>query len=1175
MLLGIQGKVLPQHPFGKTGVVFDLRAFFAGKVIAVVTVLVQTNFTGPIHSFMVVIAGTVQFLNCPAQVRVALQLGQQYLKGSQGIGFCGMGVGEFLLAVKLQGGSQGALFVAFEDHPHIHDAGIRCGKCDSAAQKLFSQYRYIKPPAVTQAAVEDRPIKEVLEEEQDNLAKGKAEALRFAEEKEQEAGKLNTVRSLADINDAWDLINFAATAAGEAGVQIPLAIATGGLSSAMQSIGQVYAQGVQKLAENEETTVEDIIAQGKDDQLTALLYGTAAGMLDRIGAKTVGKAISPNSFVSSLRNRAKDLISKAPSTGRAAATEGLTEMLQTGIEQIGGQQVGGASLVESIQGLNGQQLIDAGALGAIGGGLGAAAGKAGKSIADKVQERSINADQANRQMAEQAQAEAAQETKPSEDAQSTQEEKQPITPQASKEPQRSQQRQPERVESKEEGMLKIEPTPQQNNEDIRDNPQQEKEQGMAEISADPKQNEETTATAPEEEAPVKVQNVPVKELTTDEKRFQNREEKFSEKSVQSIINAVENGTFDVGEFDPVRVWTDPQDNKTYVLAGHSRREAFRRLNAKGTEQLSDKAKKNLENQGIKDFSTIPTIDLSNKNEAEAIAYATERSNTLSTSETELEGAQLYRRKREAGEADNKIKDDLKGRANLQRLKLLSYLNPKGSTYDAIKATQAAETSDNKNRLIQIGEFIGEARQKFPELTDAHENELFKYLSTGPGQKITTRRDFTERLERVTGDAFFDPKQPLNLENRVTRGTLETEADQKLQDTKKRIKELEKERDKGAPGPSRLNEISREIERLNKDLFTLTENVRKARMADRLQMDMFAPSAQSVRTEARESAETIMQNAFNPLRPIMDAVAKAFSLVNKVQERTFGRMVNRMEDAIANMAVRGITSRNKFVRSSTTALSNLMGGLLYTSETAAKKMGFQGGLNYADKQAEIFYQDALKIVDEDPQALIRVHSLLDQEAYQNKADLQQDNLPKNVGDLNDSERILFELLRQANEDIHQYHYDNGLIDEDTFKKYEGKYIARIYEEGDLDNLPDDVKEFIEQQSSYGRTKINTDIFKARKEISEVKSKLIQDPVYLTAKRLAQMQKHKAILDYARQVADTFQISDQPRPGFTQLKSSRNRYGVLTNKYVPNFIAQDFKGFFFADRLTNTLYDAFKV
>jgi hypothetical protein len=46
--------------------------------------------------------------------------------------------------------------------------------------------------------------------------------------------------------------------------------------------------------------------------------------------------------------------------------------------------------------------------------------------------------------------------------------------------------QPERVESEEEGLLKFEPTPQQNNEDIRDNPQQEKEEELAEISASPK-----------------------------------------------------------------------------------------------------------------------------------------------------------------------------------------------------------------------------------------------------------------------------------------------------------------------------------------------------------------------------------------------------------------------------------------------------------------------------------------------------------------------------------------------------------------------------------------------------------------------------------------------------------------------------------------------------------------
>ena len=45
--------------------------------------------------------------------------------------------------------------------------------------------------------------------------------------------------------------------------------------------------------------------------------------------------------------------------------------------------------------------------------------------------------------------------------------------------------------------------------------------------------------------------IPLTDIYTDEKNFQNRADKYSTKSVKSIINAVENGTFDWFAFDPI------------------------------------------------------------------------------------------------------------------------------------------------------------------------------------------------------------------------------------------------------------------------------------------------------------------------------------------------------------------------------------------------------------------------------------------------------------------------------------------------------------------------------------------------------------------------------------------------------------------------------------------------
>ena len=48
--------------------------------------------------------------------------------------------------------------------------------------------------------------------------------------------------------------------------------------------------------------------------------------------------------------------------------------------------------------------------------------------------------------------------------------------------------------------------------------------------------------------------VPLSDIYTDERNFQNRADKYSAKSVRSIINAVDNGSFNWFAFDPITLW---------------------------------------------------------------------------------------------------------------------------------------------------------------------------------------------------------------------------------------------------------------------------------------------------------------------------------------------------------------------------------------------------------------------------------------------------------------------------------------------------------------------------------------------------------------------------------------------------------------------------------------------
>ncbi|MFP4342096.1 MAG: hypothetical protein ACLFQO_16740 [Cyclobacteriaceae bacterium] len=56
MLPGIQGEVLPEHPFCHTGIIFDLCAFLAGEVVAVVPVFVQADLAGPVYGSFAIAA---------------------------------------------------------------------------------------------------------------------------------------------------------------------------------------------------------------------------------------------------------------------------------------------------------------------------------------------------------------------------------------------------------------------------------------------------------------------------------------------------------------------------------------------------------------------------------------------------------------------------------------------------------------------------------------------------------------------------------------------------------------------------------------------------------------------------------------------------------------------------------------------------------------------------------------------------------------------------------------------------------------------------------------------------------------------------------------------------------------------------------------------------------------
>lgn len=173
---------------------------------------------------------------------------------------------------------------------------------------------------ITRQQYHDRSIKQ--HEEQ------KEALLKFATEKLDEASKVNVIRSLDDVHDPLDLLNFITSAIGQSGVQIPLNIATAGVAGAGQEIGGAYMDGINEVAQKENITPLQVIQQGKDEKVIPIISGLIAGSLDYIGAKGVAKTINVDELTKSLRKRAIAFIG-------GMAKEALTEGAQGVVTKTG------------------------------------------------------------------------------------------------------------------------------------------------------------------------------------------------------------------------------------------------------------------------------------------------------------------------------------------------------------------------------------------------------------------------------------------------------------------------------------------------------------------------------------------------------------------------------------------------------------------------------------------------------------------------------------------------------------------------------------------------------------------------------------------------------------------------------------------------------------------------
>jgi hypothetical protein len=183
------------------------------------------------------------------------------------------------------------------------------------------------------------------------------------------------------------------------------------------------------------------------------------------------------------------------------------------------------------------------------------------------------------------------------------------------------------------------------------------------------------------------------------------------------------------------------------LAGHHRLEAYKRL-------YKDNIPAKFAN---KDYPT----------EAEAIKYARQLSNANRTLEMPIERAKIYREMFSNGETAKAIDKASKIEGKNQNYILnLASLNDSGRVIEALERLADTPDKQNEKSLEKMADWIGEARRKYPQLTNAHETEMFKFLNDANASKrIKTKSDFLQKIYSLAGTFDFDDAAPLNL-NRV-------------------------------------------------------------------------------------------------------------------------------------------------------------------------------------------------------------------------------------------------------------------------------------------------------------------------------------------------------------------------------------------------------------------------
>ncbi len=261
---------------------------------------------------------------------------------------------------------------------------------------------------------------------------------------------------------------------------------------------------------------------------------------------------------------------------------------------------------------------------------------------------------------------------------------------------------------------------------------------------------------------IKPQQISLAKIKVNKDLFQPRE-RLDPAMVDKIAEE-----FDPALWEPPVLWADPADGQLYIVSGHTRFAAIQKSHY--------------------DLGTFKSLPMGTT--LEDARRLAEAGNLARVEQNDWENAGVVRRRVDQGESLAQIRKDLPGLggqekvANLQRL---SYLNQKGLFKENWGNTSFP-------RVTSYGFFVGQMRQRFPWLTDRHEQDVFDYLykqgaahhpdSAVPKETILHNLEVLDLTEKKPSRIELKHKLLTGLDARKDTAEISQELKEKRRDMKR-------------------------------------------------------------------------------------------------------------------------------------------------------------------------------------------------------------------------------------------------------------------------------------------------------------------------------------------------------------------------------------------------------